>query len=682
MPKDATMPDRHRHTLTIHGAARARMRAVAADDRRARRLPGLSARVAGPALVAALAMLAGTGSVLAQVGFGVPADAVQVRALPQQATVKPGDRIPVAVVMDFAEGYHAWPNRPIVPPEFGPDFPAIPTTIGMAAVPPGVQVGAVQWPEPVPVQVDYGTGPIELLSYAGRTVAFVPAVVAAGAEEGTLALDLDVGFQVCDETQCYPPETRTIRAPLEVSAAAPPAPPADPALFAAFDPAGFEAAGAAPGAAADEVVAVNVFGRALSVSSAGATGLGLLLVIALIGGLLLNFTPCVLPVLPLKAMALGRAAGHDRSRLVLLGLSMSLGVILFWLAIGGAIAFVAGFDSISSLFQTGWFAFVVGLVVAAMALGMLGLFDVTLPQSVYRVNPSQDTLHGSFLFGVMTAVLSTPCTAPFMGSAAAWAALQAPPVTMATFVAIGVGMALPYFLLSLKPELVYAVPRSGPASVVVKQVMGLFMLAVAAFFLGTSLATWLHTPPDPVGRAYWYVVIFFIVLACTWMIYRTFQITASPGKRAAFSLLGLGIIGLSLALVRGLASQGPIDWVYYTPERFQTAAARGDVVVVDFTAEWCLNCKALEAGVLNKEEIAALLQSPGVTPMKVDLTGDNPEGRALLKKLGWVGIPLLAVFGPDTGYEDTLLKYDSYTPTTVQDAVREAQSGAAQTSAR
>jgi len=111
--------------------------------------------------------------------------------------------------------------------------------------------------------------------------------------------------------------------------------------------------------------------------------------------------------------------------------------------------------------------------------------------------------------------------------------------------------------------------------------------------------------------------------------------------------------------------------VYYTPERFAEAVAEEKVIVLDFTAEWCLNCKALEAAVLHREEVVALLGSPGVVPMRVDLTSDNPAGSAKLQELEWVGIPLLAVYGPRLGYGSPR-KFDSYTVQMVVQAVAEA----------
>src|SRR5205085_5078519 len=113
---------------------------------------------------------------------------------------------------------------------------------------------------------------------------------------------------------------------------------------------------------------------------------------------------------------------------------------------------------ISTLFRTPWFSLVVGLFILAMAAGMLGAFTVRLPQSVYMINPTQASAGGSFIMGIMTAVLSTPCTAPFMGTAAAWAATRSPAVTLSTFTAIGAGMALPYLILAAIPGLLNRFP--------------------------------------------------------------------------------------------------------------------------------------------------------------------------------------------------------------------------------
>ncbi len=597
-----------------------------------------------------------------------PAMEVGVRAVAAHATVHPGDVVPVAVELTFPAGFHAWPHKPVVPPVFGGLEP-IPTDLSLT-VPQGATVGDIQWPEPTAVEVRYTGSPVALLSYTGRTLIYAPVTLGSDQPEGRALIRVKVSYQACDATVCYPPVERDVSVPLHVVAPGTAASPgvAEPGMFTGF----------AVGAGARPIVGnapayVNVFGWSFTFRPSGALGLALLMLVAALGGLLLNLTPCVLPLVPIKIMGLRNAAGGS-ARLATLGAAMGAGMMVFWLVLGGAVAFVSGFDAISSLFQMPWFTPVVGAVVGVAGLGMLGLFDIRLPQGVYRIDPSAESVPGSFGFGVMTAVLSTPCTAPFMAGAAAWAALQSPPVTMAVFAAIGAGMALPYVLLTLRPSWLARVPRSGPGGVLLKQVMGILMLAVAAFFVGSALSGALQRQPDPPSNAYWWAVGGLVIVAFAWLAYRAGRAARTVRWRLGLrAVAGLAIV-LTLVLVPSLASQGPVPWVGYTPRRFAAARSRGSVIVMDFTAEWCLNCKALESGVLDTKRVVELLHSPGVVPMRVDLTTANPDGRAKLAQLKWVGIPLLAVFGPGVGYT-TPIRYDSYTPQMVEAAVRRATSG-------
>jgi suppressor for copper-sensitivity B len=295
---------------------------------------------------------------------------------------------------------------------------------------------------------------------------------------------------------------------------------------------------------------------------------------------------------------------------------------------------------------------------------------VQLPKFVYMINPNHETIHGSLIFGVMTAILSTPCTAPFMGTAAAWATQQASGVVLLVFGAIGVGMALPYFVLSANPKWVEKVPRTGPSSELIKQVMGLLMLAVAAFFIGTGIMPLLTESGHSPSQNYWWVVAIFAVGAMGWLIWKSFVITKRFIPRAVFTIIGVTVGTASVALASSFTAEPPIDWVYYTPQEFQTIAERGDVIVLDFTADWCLNCKVLERAVLYSDQIVALMQEDGIVAMKIDLTSGNEVGQAKLKELGSITIPLLAIFGP--GLDEPWLG-DSYSKDQVIEAVRQAR---------
>jgi thiol:disulfide interchange protein DsbD len=212
-------------------------------------------------------------------------------------------------------------------------------------------------------------------------------------------------------------------------------------------------------------------------------------------------------------------------------------------------------------------------------------------------------------------------------------------------------------------------PRTGPASELIKQIMGLLMLAASAYFVGVGLSGMLVSPPEPPSRLYLWVVAAFVISAGGWLLYRTLQIARRTANRAVFGALGALLVAIGLGGGFMLTAKGPIDWVYYTPERFADAQRAGNTVVMEFTAEWCLNCKALESTVLSHPSVARLLAEDGVTPIKVDIT--NYElGNQMLSNVGRISIPLLVVFAPD-GRE--VFKGDFYTVEQVIAAVRDAQ---------
>jgi thiol:disulfide interchange protein DsbD len=305
-----------------------------------------------------------------------------------------------------------------------------------------------------------------------------------------------------------------------------------------------------------------------------------------------------------------------------------------------------------------------------MAIGMGGLFSIRLPNVVYKVNPKQDSFLGSFLFGVMTAVLSTPCTAPFMGAAAAWATTQSPLLTLSVFGAIGFGMAVPYLILAAFPHLVDKMPRVGATSEVIKQVMGLWMLAAAAYFLGVGLSGLFQQEGAPPSRAYLWVAAACLAASGVWLAWQSMKIATTQFAKATFVFIGVGMLAFSIILCERLTDPGPIDWEYYTPEVLQERLEDGDTVVLEFTAEWCLNCKFLESTVLHSSKVVEAFEADNVAPIKIDLTGNNVSGNALLKDVGGLRIPLLIVLNP-TGEE--VFRGDFYTVRQVLQAIEQSK---------
>lgn len=618
-------------------------------------------------MVLALALMSGLSAIARAQDFGfddAPADdpSVKVAAKLSATGIEPGQTITLAIIFDIADGWHIQSNAP------REDW-QVPTTVAFEGLPDSATYGDTQWPAIHTETLDLGFGPQELDFFVGKAVVYAKVSVPADVKPGAYPIKAVVEYQACDDKTCDTPRAKkfadigspAVEVPITLNVVAPgtAVEPIDAELFAEYK-----------GIATSNSITFDVFGLVIEIDESSFI---LLLLMAAIGGFLLNLTPCVLPLIPIKIMGLSQVAGN-RGRCALLGGFLAFGVVAFWIALGVAIAFVAGFDSTNQLFQKPWFTIVVGVIIAVMAVGMMGLFTVKLPKAVYFINPSQESLHGSFLFGIMTAVLSTPCTAPFMGAAAAWAATQSAGVTLSVFGAIGAGMALPYLVLAIFPGLAHKMPRTGPASELIKQVMGGLMLAAAAYFLGTGLAGYLVDPPDPPTLAYWWFVGGFVVVSGVWLLVRICQITNRGTHRAVFGLFALLLVYCGLFLGIQLSNHGPVNWIYYTPERMAAAEAEGKVVVLEFTAQWCANCHYLEQTVLFRDEVVEVLNGEGVAPVKIDLTGNNVAGNERLLESGRRSIPLLVVYDR-TGAE--VFKSDAYTVRQVIDAIAQARGVAA-----
>jgi thiol:disulfide interchange protein len=569
---------------------------------------------------------------------------------------RPGEEVALAIVLNIKEGFHINADqRQLKRLE---DFKPYPTQIQVVDASEGVTIETARFPQAKPIKVDYSSE--ALMSFEGRTVIYLPMKLEQQLKPGSIELKIKVEYQACADRFCLLPQKQVLKDALTVVESRMATSKINRALFADLT----SAMPASPEAAID----FNLFGWGYSVNGSSGFGWLLVLIAAAFGGMLLNLTPCVLPLIPIKIISLSHAA-EDRRKCLLLGLTLSLGLLAFWTTLGILIALVTDFTATNQLFQYPLFTIVVGIIIGIMALGMFGFFSVRLPRFIYMINPRQEHLSGSFALGILAAVMSTPCTAPFMGAAAAWAATQAPLTTLATFAAIGGGMALPYLILSAFPRLVNRMPKVGPASELIKQVMGIFIFAAAVYFLGVGISALLSSPPQPPSKIYWWPVMSLVAIGGIWMAYRTLRLATKKMSKIVFVSLGFILMALPIWGAMRLSTEGPIPWVYYTPERLEDAFRQGKIVVMDFTAEWCLNCKALEEGVLHDPKIIDLLGAENILPMKVDITGNNPQGKAKLKEIGSLTVPLLVVFLPNG---QSVFKSDFYTVDQVVGAIENA----------
>ena len=562
----------------------------------------------------------------------------------------------LAIVLNINKGFHINADERQLRPTG--DFKPYPTKVAIVQASDGITLETPRYPRALPQKVKYVDG--ELMSFAGQVVIFVPMKVDETIVLDSIQLEVMIEYQACAENYCLFPQNVTLAEKLPVTKSSEHISRINESIFANFDP--------EPASKISSTVLFDLFGWTFSINASSGLGWILLLLMAAVGGFLLNLTPCVLPLIPIKIISLAHAA-ENQKRCLLLGGAMFLGVLFFWFVLGGLIALVSDFTATNQFFHYPAFTILIGLIIGIMAIGMFGFFSMRLPNFIYMINPEQDRIQGSFGLGILAAILSTPCTAPFMGAAAAWASTQPPLTTLSTFSAIGIGMALPYLALSAYPKLVESVPKTGPASELIKQVMALFMLAAAAYFIGVGFSAVFSTPSNPPGKSYWWPVMLFCAAAGGWLLYRSIQIYSQKKVITIFVTIGVIIIALSAWGGARLTDKGPIDWVHYTPQRFQNAKNDQKVIVMVFTAEWCLNCRALEQAVFNDPEIVELFENEGIAPIKVDITGKNPAGRAKLKEVGNLTIPLIVIYSPRGS---RVFKSDFYTAEQVAKAIKNA----------
>lgn len=598
--------------------------------------------------------------------------------------VAPGDTLVVAVKFAHKENWHTNLAEPVVPPELE-GFVPVPTTISPAASSAGsLEFGPIQWPEPYEANVDFllSGDPVQYLVYHGQATAFVPVKVSANAQPGaTIDVAIRIGYQACDDQICMMPTGETVNVSVEIVPVGGATPSSAAGVFAGFDPAAFQrtegwgtnaqvdtaTTTTGPAAEIEPVEAASATGSLLGFSIG--SGLLPLALLSFLGGMILNLTPCVLPVIPIKVLTLTQHAGEQKGKALKLGLAMAAGVVAFWLALGIPTALVTSIVDPSRLFGYWWVTIPLGFIIVLLAMGLMGLFTLSLPQTAYRFNPKADNLSGSFGFGVMTGVLGLPCFGVAAGGIIPIAASLGEIATIVIFTMIGVGMAAPYLVLAAFPQLLRRVPKTGPGSELVKQVLGLLLAGFGLYFFGTGVRALTKTYPYTADVLHLYALAALAIAAGLWLAYQTFRITKSPAKRGVFGLVGLGLAFATFYGVAGSTSkhreayferkeamaaaqlEQPVTvlttvWNEYTPALLNEVESRGMVAFIDFTADWCINCKVFESTVLDQQPTRNLLREDDVAMVKVDLTGSNPDGDQLLAELGRVGIPTWAVVGP------------------------------------
>ncbi len=366
----------------------------------------------------------------------------------------------------------------------------------------------------------------------------------------------------------------------------------------------------------------------------------------LAGGLILNLMPCVFPVIGLKIMGFVQQAGQDRRKIVMHGLAFTGGVLLsFWLLSGILFALRSAAGPGQEIgwgyqLQDPWLILGLMLLMFVLGLSMYGLFEIGASATgVGGKLQSKQGVSGSFFSGILATVVATPCSAPLLG-AAIGAAIALPPLQFFTaFTAMGLGLSLPYLVLSIFPKLVDLLPRPGAWMESFKQAMSFLLFATAGYLL------WVYVGQIG-GLENMLDVVFGLtaIAIAAWVFGRWHTPIRSRRVRMtaiAFTLL-FAAAGLKLTLPPPPPS---LVWEKWSDERVKELLEEGRPVFVDFTAQWCATCQLNKKRAYTKE-VADLMKARGVVALKADKTNPDPAIDAKLEELGRTAIPVNVLYVP------------------------------------
>lgn len=399
-------------------------------------------------------------------------------------------------------------------------------------------------------------------------------------------------------------------------------------------------------------------------SAQGASlGLPLAVAFAFLGGLILNLMPCVFPILSMKAASL-TAHAHHAGKARVQGLAFLAGVVVTFLLLAGLlIAVRAGGAAVGWGFQLQSPVVVAGLALLMLlvALNMSGVFEVGASVQGVASGASGGGIGGSFLTGALAVLVAAPCTAPFMAGALGYALTQPPLLSLAVFLGLALGFAAPFVILAFAPALLSRLPRPGPWMDVLKKGLAFPMYATAAWLAWVFSQ---QTGSIPLAA----LLAASVLVAFAAWLYGLAQARSIAGKGAAvpFVLAALSLVAAAALVVLGVravpaasapaaattaqAPAGPgLSAEAWSPEKVAALQAEGKVVMVDFTADWCVTCKVNEGTALKGQRLVDAFKASDAVLLRADWTKRDATIAAALAEHGRVGVPLYLVYPKGSG---------------------------------
>jgi thiol:disulfide interchange protein len=419
-------------------------------------------------------------------------------------------------------------------------------------------------------------------------------------------------------------------------------------------------------------------------STAALTRTGLLQAagLAFLGGLLLNLMPCVFPVLFLKGLALVQSGNEERHKLRAHGYVYTAGILVsFW----ALVALLLGLRAAGSTlgwgfqFQSPVFLWLMASLLFFLGLSLAGQFELGLTlTSAGGSLAAKQGYTGSFFTGVLAVIVATPCTAPFMGAAIGYALAQPAGVTFAVFTALALGLAAPYFVLTMQPAWTRLLPRPGAWMEVLRQAISVPIFATVIWL------AWVITQAYGAAMLAALLAGFLLLAIAGWFLGRW---PAQRWATAVAIVIALGVVTAGVLAPRKLSAgpetlasaQNKIGWEPWSADAVTRYEAQGRPVFVDFTASWCLSCQVNERVALTQSEVRKAFADANVVLLRADWTRHDEAITQTLTALGRSGVPTYALYVP--GENNPRLLPEVLTPGIVTNALGDLPHSATQSAA-
>jgi len=538
------------------------------------------------------------------------------------SNVPQGGTAQVAVAIDIREPWHINAHR------VTEDF-LFPTEVTFD-LPEGMVLRGVVYPDGVAKKLDFAESTLQL--YSGRVLIGAVVDVGEAANTGEATIAAHITYQACDNEKCLLPQTIDVSIPVVISS---PRESVDLANMEVFDAIDFSSIAATEGAGEENSLQNAIANRGLL--------FGYILVF--LGGLALNLTPCVYPLIPITVSYFGGQSKGRGSRTLLLAVLYLLGMATMYSTLGLVAAFTG--NLFGSALQNHLVLVVVALVMVALAMSMFGFYEIRVPMRLAGMaGTAKQGVLGSFLMGLTVGIVAAPCIGPFVLGLLTFVGESGSLfLGFSMFFVLAIGLGLPFVVLAVASGNIARLPKSGEWMEWIRRMFGVVLLAMAVYFLRAVLG-------DPVYYAALGAVLIiggvalgFIVRAHSTVIFfnalRRFVGVAAP-------LYGLYLI-LAPGNILGRHNEPGIAWIPYTEAELTRATADGRPVVIDFAADWCLPCKELEHKTFNQPEVVDAAR--GVVPLRADLTAHgSADVRAVREKFEIRGVPTI-VFIDASGRE-------------------------------